>query len=102
MAESYKSLESRKEELEAEVGHLRSKSETLNYELQVERLSHQEEIVKYNELQVLIERKCSIGSFPSDTDYTKNHQAPAAGSPTTGRPVAGEPAAGGGVIRLAV
>ncbi|KAK8944478.1 Filament-like plant protein 4 [Platanthera zijinensis] len=76
MAESYKTLESRKEELEAEAGHLRAKSETLDYELQVERLSHQEDIVKYNELQVQIERhrKCSTGSFPSDTDNTKTHQ----------------------------
>lgn len=76
MAESYKTLESRKEELEAEVGHLCAKSETLDYELQVERLSHQEDIVKYNELQEQIERnrKCSTSSFPSDTDITKTHQ----------------------------
>ncbi|KAL0913351.1 hypothetical protein M5K25_016803 [Dendrobium thyrsiflorum] len=56
MAESYKMLECRNEELEAEVGHWRAKAETLDNELQLERRSHQDDIVKYNELQVQIER----------------------------------------------
>ncbi|PKU80770.1 filament-like plant protein 4 [Dendrobium catenatum] len=76
MAESYKMLERRNEELEAEVGHWRAKAETLDSELQLERRSHQDNIVKYNELQVQIERnrKCSTSSFPYGGVNTKTQQ----------------------------
>ncbi|KAI0500136.1 hypothetical protein KFK09_018345 [Dendrobium nobile] len=76
MAESYKMLERRNEELEAELGHWRAKAETLDNELQLERRSHQDDIVKYNELQVQIERnrKCSTSSFPYCGANTKTQQ----------------------------
>ncbi|KAJ6829833.1 filament-like plant protein 4 [Iris pallida] len=61
MAESYKSLESRKEELENEVSLLQAKAEMLVSELQEEKHSHQDDLAKYKELQEQIERnnKCS-------------------------------------------
>ncbi|KAG0501340.1 hypothetical protein HPP92_001412 [Vanilla planifolia] len=73
MAESYKLLESQKEELEARIGSLHSKAETLDNELQDERHRHQEDIAKCKELQELLERgmKCSTCSFPSNVDAAK-------------------------------
>ncbi|RCV45636.1 hypothetical protein SETIT_9G470300v2 [Setaria italica] len=56
MAESYKSLESRKVELENEIQVLRSKIDTLTDELTDERQSHQEDLAKYKDLEEKMER----------------------------------------------
>ncbi|KAJ4787269.1 filament-like protein (DUF869) [Rhynchospora pubera] len=56
MAESYKALETRKAELEGEIGSLKEKMETLNEELLKERESHEDDLVKYKELQEQLER----------------------------------------------
>nr|XP_029117672.1 filament-like plant protein 4 isoform X2 [Elaeis guineensis] len=57
MAESYKTLESRTQELEAEVVLLHTKAEILDNELQEERCSHQDDLAKYKDLQEQIERR---------------------------------------------
>lgn len=56
MAESYKSLESRKVELENETEVLQSKIDSLTAELSDEIQSHQEELVKYRDLEEKMER----------------------------------------------
>ncbi|GJN41443.1 hypothetical protein PR202_gn00819 [Eleusine coracana subsp. coracana] len=56
MAESYKSLESRKVELEKEIEVLQSKIDALTAELTDERLSHQEDLARYKDLEEKIER----------------------------------------------
>ncbi|XP_066383058.1 filament-like plant protein 4 [Miscanthus floridulus] len=56
MAESYKSLESRKIELENEIEVLQSKIDALTAELSDERQSHQEDLVKYRDLEEKMER----------------------------------------------
>ncbi|XP_020093778.1 filament-like plant protein 4 [Ananas comosus] len=56
MAESYKSLESRTSELEAELNSLLTKMESLTSELLEERQSHQEDLAKYKDLQEQMER----------------------------------------------
>jgi hypothetical protein len=56
MAESYKSLESRKIELENEIEVLRSKIDALTAELSDERQSRQEDLVKYRDLEEKMER----------------------------------------------
>jgi len=56
MAESYKSLESRKLELENEIEVLRSKIDALTAELSDERQSHQDDLVKYRDLEEKMER----------------------------------------------
>ncbi|KAL5653152.1 hypothetical protein ACJX0J_038610 [Zea mays] len=59
MAESYKSLESRKLELENEIEVLRSKIDALTAELSDERQSHQDDLVKYRDLEEKMERYSS-------------------------------------------
>lgn len=56
MAESYRSLESRTQELETEISMLRSKADALDNELQEERRSYQDVLAKYNDLQEQYER----------------------------------------------
>ncbi|KAK1274558.1 Filament-like plant protein 4 [Acorus gramineus] len=56
MVESYKTLESHAQELESEINHLRSEIETLNEELQEEKRIHEDDMVKYNDLQEQFER----------------------------------------------
>ncbi|KAM0935227.1 putative filament-like plant protein [Dioscorea sansibarensis] len=70
MAESYKSLESRTQELESEIDQLRVKAETLDNELQEEKRCHQDDLAKYKELQEKMERteKCATCSIPVEGD----------------------------------
>ncbi|GFS35968.1 filament-like protein [Actinidia rufa] len=56
MAESYKSLETRTEELQIEVNLLRAKTETLGNELQEERRNHQDALAKCKDLQEQLQR----------------------------------------------
>jgi chromosome segregation ATPase len=51
MAESYRSLETRAQELETEVNLLRVKTETLESELQEEKTSHQDALTRCKELE---------------------------------------------------
>lgn len=76
MVESYKNLESQKEDLEAEISRLHAKAETLDNELKEERVNHQENIVKYQELQEKIKRniKYSACTFPSNVDEANIQQ----------------------------
>ncbi|KAK1360576.1 filament-like plant protein 4 [Heracleum sosnowskyi] len=56
MAESYKTLESRAEESQVELNHLRSKIENLYIELQEERSHHQDALAKCKSLQDELQR----------------------------------------------
>lgn len=56
MVESYKTLETRKVELEGEISSLKEKIEALNEELVKERELHEEDLVKCKELQEQLER----------------------------------------------
>ncbi|CAK9178433.1 unnamed protein product [Ilex paraguariensis] len=62
MAESYKSLETRAEELQTEVNLLRAKAENLDNELQEERRSHQDALVRCKDLEEKLQR---IENFPA-------------------------------------
>ncbi|KAF5740837.1 filament-like plant protein 4 [Tripterygium wilfordii] len=68
MAESYRSLEVRAEELESEVNLLRTKTETLENELQDEKRSRQDAMERCNELQEQLQRNesCSVCSSAAD------------------------------------
>ncbi|CAA6655917.1 unnamed protein product [Spirodela intermedia] len=69
MAESYKSLEARAQKLETEISRLREKIEMLDDELQQERVSHQDDLAKWRELQEQLERnQKSEHSLTSDAD----------------------------------
>uniref|UniRef100_A0ACD5TVT7 Uncharacterized protein n=1 Tax=Avena sativa TaxID=4498 RepID=A0ACD5TVT7_AVESA len=56
MVESYKSLESRKIQLESEIEALQSKIEVLTAELSDERQSHQDDLSRYKDLEEKMER----------------------------------------------
>ncbi|CAA7391316.1 unnamed protein product [Spirodela intermedia] len=69
MAESYKSLEARAQKLETEISRLREKIEMLDDELQQERVSHQDDLAKWRDLQEQLERnQKSEHSLTSDAD----------------------------------
>ncbi|OEL27600.1 Filament-like plant protein 4, partial [Dichanthelium oligosanthes] len=76
MAESYKSLESRKVELENEIEVLRSKIDTLTAELTDERQSHQDDLAKYKDLEEKMERYESerTSMFVDEDPDTKSKQ----------------------------
>jgi prefoldin subunit 5 len=56
LAESYKSLESRRVELENEIEVLQSKIDTLTAELTDEKQSHREDLARYKDLEEKMER----------------------------------------------
>ncbi|KAK4387466.1 Filament-like plant protein 4 [Sesamum angolense] len=66
MAESYRSLETRAEELQTEVNLLQGKIENLDNELQEEKRSHQHALTRCKDLQEQLERIESCG--PADND----------------------------------
>lgn len=70
MAESYRSLEARAEELETEVNLLRAKSETLEKELQDEKQCHWDVLTRCKELEEQLQTKetCSVCSAAADAD----------------------------------
>lgn len=59
MAESYRLLESRSNDLETEISFLQSKIDTLEIELKNEVSAHQEDLEKYKDLQKQMERLAS-------------------------------------------
>lgn len=65
MAESYRSLETRAEELETEVNLLRAKTETLESELQEEKRSHDDALIRCKDLQEQLDRLGSNFLFGS-------------------------------------
>ncbi|KAK9269899.1 hypothetical protein L1049_025472 [Liquidambar formosana] len=69
MAESYRSLETRAEELETEVNLLRVKTETLENELEEEKRSHLDALARCKDLQEQLQRNesCSVSSA-ADSD----------------------------------
>ncbi|KAG8632360.1 filament-like plant protein 4 isoform X2 [Manihot esculenta] len=70
MAESYRSLEARAEELETEVNLLRAKAETLENELQDEKQYRLDALTRCKELeeQVQMKESCSVCSSAADAD----------------------------------
>ncbi|KAL4283991.1 hypothetical protein GQ457_16G013210 [Hibiscus cannabinus] len=76
MAESYRSLETRAEEVETEVNLLQEKIETLENELQYEKKSHQDALVKCKELEEHLQRNenCSICSSAADADINSKQE----------------------------
>ncbi|KAL4333340.1 hypothetical protein GQ457_07G021340 [Hibiscus cannabinus] len=68
MAESYKSLERRAEEIQTEVNFLRGKIGTLDIELQDEKRNHQDALCKELEEQLQRNENCSICSSAADDD----------------------------------
>ncbi|OVA12632.1 Filament-like plant protein [Macleaya cordata] len=83
MAESYKSLETRTQKLEAEVTLLREKNETLHNELHEEKQNHQDALAKCSSLQEQIERndsclRCSLSSAAEEDKLKKEKEIAAA------------------------
>ncbi|GMH16502.1 hypothetical protein Nepgr_018343 [Nepenthes gracilis] len=76
MAESYKSIEKRAEELEAEVDILHTKVESLNNELQAEKMSHQNALARCNDLEEQLERNkgCAVCSSSAADTFIKSKQ----------------------------
>lgn len=64
MAESYRSLEARAEDLETELNLLRAKSEALDNELQDEKRNHHEALSKCRELQEQLQRLVLFSLLP--------------------------------------
>ncbi|XP_021722550.1 filament-like plant protein 4 isoform X1 [Chenopodium quinoa] len=78
MAESYKMLEKRAEELQSEVSILRSKLESLDNELEAEKVSHQDALVRCKDLEEQLQRNvgcsvCSSSAVDAD-DRTKQEK----------------------------
>ncbi|KAK8580027.1 hypothetical protein V6N13_143166 [Hibiscus sabdariffa] len=75
MAESYKSLEIRVEELVTEVNFVRGKIETLEHELQDEKKNHQDALARCKELEEQLQKNenCYVCSSAADNDL-KNKQ----------------------------
>ncbi|GMH03252.1 hypothetical protein Nepgr_005091 [Nepenthes gracilis] len=77
MAESYKSLEKRAEELESEVNLLNAKVESLVKELQAENMSHQDALARCKELEEQLQRNegCAVcSSLASDLDISSKQE----------------------------
>ncbi|CAA2990948.1 Hypothetical predicted protein [Olea europaea subsp. europaea] len=69
MAESYKSLETRAEEIQTEVNILHSKIESLDNELQEERRSHQDALTRCRDLQEQLQRtECAAADIDAKTN----------------------------------
>ncbi|CAK9148262.1 unnamed protein product [Ilex paraguariensis] len=71
MAESYRSLEVRAEELQTEINLLRTKTENLDNELHEEKRSHQDALSRCKDLEEQLQR---IGSCPAVDIDTKTDQ----------------------------
>lgn len=73
MAESYRSLETHAQELEAEVNLLRAKIESLENELQDEKMSHHNAMAKCKELEEQLQRNenCAVCSSEADENKIK-------------------------------
>lgn len=77
MAESYRSLEARAEDLETEINLLQAKSEALDNDLQDEKRNHHEALSKCQELQEQLQRNevcCAICSSAIGGDPQKSQE----------------------------
>ncbi|GAB2228444.1 hypothetical protein Droror1_Dr00010283 [Drosera rotundifolia] len=76
MAESYKSLERRAEELETDVNLLRNKVESLENELQSEKIFHKDALAKCKALeeQLLRDQSCAVCSAAADMDIKEKQE----------------------------
>ncbi|KAG8389891.1 hypothetical protein BUALT_Bualt01G0026100 [Buddleja alternifolia] len=74
MAESYKSLETRAEELQTEVNLLRGEIESLDNELQEERRSHQDALTRCKDLQEQLQRIDCSAAADDDDDKTSQEK----------------------------
>ncbi|KAE8729261.1 Filament-like plant protein 4 [Hibiscus syriacus] len=76
MAESYRSLETRAEELDTEVNLLRAKIDTLENELQDEKKSQHDALAKCKELEEHLQRNenCSACSSAADADIKSKQE----------------------------
>ncbi|XP_052201639.1 filament-like plant protein 4 [Diospyros lotus] len=72
MAESYKTLETRADELQTEVNLLRAKTESLDNELKEEKRNHQDALSKCKDLQEQLRRNESPAA--ADTDAKTNQE----------------------------
>ncbi|KAL2468369.1 Filament-like plant protein 4 [Forsythia ovata] len=79
MAESYKSLETRAEELQTEVNLLHGKLESLDNELQEERRNHQDALTRCKDLQEQLQRieNCATADNDAKTNQGKDLAAAA-------------------------
>ncbi|CAO2817757.1 unnamed protein product [Amaranthus hypochondriacus] len=70
MAESYKMLEKRAEDLQSEVNNLKSKLESVDCELEGEKVNHQETLVRCRDLEEQLQRNegCSVCSSAAEAD----------------------------------
>ncbi|GER57039.1 hypothetical protein STAS_34814 [Striga asiatica] len=78
MAESYKSLETRTDELKNEVGVLQEKIESLESELQEERRCHQEALQRCRDLQEQLERMDCLEADENDDKTSQEKELAAA------------------------
>ncbi|CAA0841187.1 Filament-like plant protein 6 [Striga hermonthica] len=78
MAESYKSLETRTDELKSEVGVLQEKIESLESELQEERRCHQEALQRCRDLQEQLERMDCLEAAENDDKTSQEKELAAA------------------------
>ncbi|KAG6785692.1 hypothetical protein NC652_005289 [Populus alba x Populus x berolinensis] len=78
MAESYRSLETRAQELETEVNLLRVKTETLESELQEEKTSHQDALTRCKELEEQLQTKESSSADGIDLKSKQEKEITAA------------------------
>lgn len=80
MAESYRSLETRAQELETEVNLLRAKTESLESELQEEKASHHDALAKCKDLQEQLQEQlqrnesCAVCSSEADDDLKSKQE----------------------------
>ncbi|KAH7847657.1 hypothetical protein Vadar_028678 [Vaccinium darrowii] len=79
MAESYKSLETRAEELQIQVNLLQAKMESLDNELQEERRNHQDVLAKCKDLEDQLQRNesCAVTDVDEKTNQEKDFAAAA-------------------------
>ncbi|CAI9763782.1 unnamed protein product [Fraxinus pennsylvanica] len=79
MAESYKSLETRAEELQTEINLLHGKIESLDNDLQEERRNHQDALTRCKDLQEQLQRieNCSTADNDAKTNQEKELAAAA-------------------------
>ncbi|KAJ6731037.1 FILAMENT-LIKE PLANT PROTEIN 4 [Salix viminalis] len=78
MAESYRSLETRAQELETEVNLLRVKTETLENELQEGKRSHQDALTRCKELEEQLQTKESLSAADIDLKSKQDKEIAAA------------------------
>ncbi|OWM80907.1 filament-like plant protein 4 [Punica granatum] len=78
MAESYRSLEVRTQELETEVNLLRTKTETLSNDLEEEKVNHQDTLTRCKDLEEQLTRLTSLPETEADLQTKQERELAAA------------------------